>query len=82
MILLSHKAIGMKRLMLLSVTLPLFALAAFIFLYSLDAGCFVCLYGDDSGSLVERWINIGLAAVIVAIAAFALLRGSTSRRVD
>jgi hypothetical protein len=42
-------------------------IAAFGVLYSLDAGCFICLEGDAAGSAVEKGINLGLLGLVLLL---------------
>jgi hypothetical protein len=61
---------AMKWLALL-VAIPL---VAFMITYSLDAGCFICLYGEEEGGAAEKWVNVGLVAAIVVTMASLLWR--------
>ncbi len=47
------------------IALPAIALIAFMLLYSIDAGCFICLYGDESGGTVEVALNVSIALALL-----------------
>ena len=53
---------------------PVIALVAFMVLYSIDAGCFICLYGDASGGITEKAVNLVVAATLFFVAFFILKR--------
>ena len=53
----------MKRLAFLAA-LPV---VAFMAVYSLDVGCFICLYGEERGGAAEKWINGALVAALIAL---------------
>ena len=38
---------------------------AFMIMYSIDIGCFICLYGEQRGGLTERIINIVIVMSII-----------------
>ena len=42
-------------------------LLAFAAVFSLDVGCFICLYGEERGGVTEKWINGVLAAAVIIV---------------
>jgi hypothetical protein len=54
------------KVLLAIVLLVALPIAAFGILYSIDAGCFLCLEGDLAGSKTEKWLNLGLAFALLA----------------
>ena len=51
--------------------------AAFALLYSIDYGCFICLYGEDRGSGTEKVINITLLSGVVLLLLYLAIRSLT-----
>jgi hypothetical protein len=55
----------MKVLLFTLIAIIGFPLLAFMVAYSLDVGCFICLYGEQSGGTAEKAINTTLPVIII-----------------